>query len=157
MFNIEELKQQAVSATLATKRKPIPEGDYKAIIKKWDLQEDKNPKINNGEPFVRLQLQWMVDNELLRQQLEREEIIQPHGIILEVENVNGVSRIKTDGDANPELGRLLVATGLQREGETSEWRFSQLQGRVALIKITHKTNAETGDVNANVTKVTALS
>jgi len=141
-----------LSATLApsaTETKPVPMGLYPASIEKLDMKSGEsglNSKVP-GSPWVRLDVTWDIQDDHLRESLNRSKVIVVQGIMLDL-----------DADGNPamgegqntRLGRLRKAVGCNNGNES----LLSLIGRQARIEISHRVYNDT--IQADVKNVAAI-
>ena len=155
MFDVNQIMSNEVNVAGDVNYTPIPQGVYTAIIKDIKLEERQHEKINEGTPFVELGLTYLIDDENVRSELERDEVTIGDNCILDVTtDESGVDSLDFGKGKNVRLNRLRDAVNQNEPGVA--WRLEHLKGKMLKIQVTH-TPRKTGDgVFANVSQVAAL-
>lgn len=140
-FNAEQFMQTEFEGKLETEFTPIPEGEYRAVIK--EVNPDVTPK---GSPL--LELIWIIDDQSVRDLIGMDEPTSRQTIWLDV-NENG--GLEIGKNKNVSLGKLREALG-QNDGRP--WAPTMLLGQPATVNIKHRLGSE-GGVFAEVKGVRA--
>lgn len=130
-FNAEQFMQTEVEGQLETEFTPIPEAEYRAVIK--EVKPDTTPK---GSPF--LELIWIIDDQEVRDLIGMDEPTCRQTVWLDV-NDNG--SLAFGKNKNVGLGKLRDALG-QNTG--APWSPTQLLGQPATVNIKHRLGSEGG-------------
>ena len=130
-FNAEQFMQTEVEGQLETEFTPIPESEYRAVIK--EVKPDTTPK---GSPF--LELIWIIDDQEVRDLIGMDEPTCRQTVWLDV-NDNG--SLAFGKNKNVGLGKLRDALG-QNTG--APWSPTQLLGQPATVNIKHRLGSEGG-------------
>ena len=83
MFNIDEISKRAVEAG-DVKVTPCPEGDYRAVVRSYRIDERQHDKMRDGQPFLELAILWDIDSDQVRQFLQQQSVLVRQQIILDV-------------------------------------------------------------------------
>lgn len=158
MFDVDALKNMETKGMGDVNYVPIPENPdgWKGICQDFDLAERQNPKINDGKPFLELSLKWLLDEEKVRKELERDEVTINQNIILDVvmDGNGNVTGLDFGKGKNVQLNRIRAATGL--DDPNKPFKFSMFVGKAALVGVKHTPRPEGEGVYVNVTKVGKL-
>lgn len=141
-FDPDAFLSTTVSGPSPTHFEPIPEGDYTAIIEKV------SPRIAGDYAF--LDASWILDDPQLMEKLGRRSLRVRQSIFLDL---TPQGSLDTSANKNVALGRLREAVGQNGKGK---WALSNLNGAgPATVKVTHRTNEETGTIYEEIKRVTA--
>ena len=124
-FNPEAFMQTQIEAQGETDYTPIPEGEYRALLK--EVNAGTTPK---GAPF--LEVYWVIDDEEVRQLLDDDEPTVRQTLWLDIDD-NGMLAIGKN--KNIKLNRLRDALG-QNTGKP--WAPSMMEGNVAIVQVGHR-------------------
>jgi hypothetical protein len=141
-FNADAFMQTEVEGEFETEFTPIPEDEYRALIK--DVTAGTTP--NKGTPY--LEVTWIVDDDGVRELLGLDEPTVRQTIWLDV---NESGSLEFGKNKNIGLGRLRDALGQNSGGA---WGPSMLLGQVATVNIKHDITDQ-GGVFARVKGVRA--
>lgn len=141
-FDPETFLNTDITGSNSTEYVPIPEGEYNGIIKAIDGRSTQS-----GKEII--DVNWVIDDQTARDVTGMEEATCRQSLFLDFEDNGSLSMGK---GKNVELGRLRKAVG--QNDPSKPWRFSQLIGQAARVKIAH--SLSNGRLYANVTAVTAL-
>lgn len=145
MFDLNSVLNMTMETPLSTEMIPVPEGEFVGTITKI---EARMAKLQSGEvPTVRIT--WSINDPQVTAITGRETNTVPQDIFLDLTPSGALDTAK---GKNVALGRLREAVG-QNDGRP--WSFNKLQGGVAKVLVTHRTDDE-GNVYAQIRRVTAL-
>lgn len=133
LFNPDTFLDQETGGPMSTERVLIPINTYhpcyiseikpaEGIIKEGERA---------GQPWARMDFVWMIDDQNLRDELNRAQVKVTQGIMLDLDE-NG--QIDTSKGKNVQLGKLRKALGIN-EGST-KWR--EFMGKPATLQIGHE-------------------
>jgi hypothetical protein len=125
----------------STQAVPVPAGEYVAIIDKIEPRQWTS-KADPSKSGVALDVTWSVDDEAVKQFLERDKVTVRQGLMLDM-NDEG-SGLDMGKGKNVSLGRLRDAVGKNQPGVP--FAFSQLVGQPARIIVAHRTDDRNPDV-----------
>ena len=108
-----------------TSFRPIPEGEYNAVITKLDVRTPKESTI--------LDITWSVDDETARVETGMDDPQVRQSVFLDINTQGG---LESGANKNVQLGRLREALGQNLTGQP--WAPSMLEGQVARISIKHR-------------------
>jgi len=128
-FDPDTFMSQTTEESCETTYKPIPEGDYQAVITKV---EGRNPKGN-----AILDVHWGIDDPSLGAELGIENPTVRQSVFLDV---NDQGALMTGANKNVQLGRLRDAVNQNAPGQP--WAPSMLEGQVARISVKHRIDGE---------------
>ena len=157
MFDTEAIKNMETTSSGDVNYVPIPESTdgngWRAVIQAFDLTERQNDKINDGKPFLELSVEYLFDEEKLREVMQREEVKMKHNLILDiVQDGNGnITGLDMTAGKNVQLNRLRSATNLNEEGKP--FKFSMLVGKALRVWPQHTPRKDGEGVYVNVGKV----
>lgn len=122
-FDPSAFVDQNVDGPLETQLKPIPPGEYLAMIGDFNFDEKtfRRVETKNGERTI-FRCPLVINDEELKAKLGRETLIINHDIWLDTED-DGIT-LKTGGDNNVRLGQLRAAVGQNGSGA---WNFGSLR------------------------------
>lgn len=144
-FDPDQFLAQTVEQANDTKIVPCPAGEFMGYVKdfkarQWTSRKDPS---NSG---VALDITWSIDDQGVKQLLDREEVTVKQGIMLDMTEQGGLDMGK---GKNVGLGRLREALGLNVPGQA--FSFPMLSGRVAKLNVAHRVDGE--DIYAEVKMV----
>lgn len=147
-FDPDLFLSQTVDQANDTKVVPCPAGEFTGIVKEFKARQwtAKNDPSNTG---VTLDITWTVDDEGVRQVLDRSEVTVRQGIMLDVTEAGALDLGK---GKNVGLGRLREALGLNVPGQP--FAFSMLTGQIAKLTVSHRVVGE--DIFADVKMVAKI-
>jgi hypothetical protein len=149
MFNPEEFLDTQITESNSTVSTPIPAGEYLAVIsgqKARQWQGKKDPTMTG----VALDIEWELDDQAVKDLLERDKVVAKQGIMLDM---NDAGQLDMGKGKNIGLGRLREALNLNVPGQA--FSFNMLQGQMARVAITHRIDGE--NIYAEVKSVTKVS
>jgi len=130
-FNPEEFLDATFTDANSTTFEPIPANEYQATIEEIKFSNGTSQK--TGEPWHRLEITWSIEDESLKELLNRKKLISRQSILLEMNESGGLAAGRGQ---NIGFGRLREAVDLNRPGEPFSPRM--LIGRRALVKVSHE-------------------
>ena len=131
-----------------TKLVPVPEGTYNAIPEKVGIRTGVIKKGDRaGEAFVTLDITWEIDDEALRQHLDRSKVTINQGVMLDIA-ADGKSLDFSKGK-NITLGKVREALGLNTPGQP--FSCQMIPGKPAKIQVKHRLDGE--DIYSDVKAV----
>ena len=137
LFDVSELSEAVVTAANSTNIIPCPEGEFPAIIKKFDIRawskEDRSG--------VMLDVHLDIDDANAREVTQRDEVIVRHSCSLDViKGPNGKPMIDERPGTNIDLGRLRTAVGMNTQGQ--DFNLNMLIGQPVKVLVTHRQNQD---------------
>lgn len=151
-FDQDAFLNQDVVGANDTQGIPIPEGEYRAILDKFGIQQFT--KSDSGEEVTTtiLNVTWLLDDQdgRIEAVTGRNKNNGRQSVFLDMTPEGGLDMGK---GMNSGLGRLREAIG--QNDPTKRWAFSMMKGQVAKVTVKHK-KLDDGAIVANVTKVSAL-
>jgi hypothetical protein len=141
-FDVNTLLDLEIRAATSTDYTPVPEGVYRAIIRKVDIR--RNTSKASGEAFTSLDLSCEVDDEVARTVTGMDHPTVRGSMILELNSDGGLDFGK---GRNVRLGRLREAVDLN--DERKPFSFRMLVDRQVKVDVRHRL-AESGEVYAEV-------
>ena len=137
LFDVSELSEANVSSANSTNIIPCPEGEFPAIIKKFDIRawskEDRSG--------VMLDVHLDIDDANAREVTQRDEVIVRHSCSLDViKGPNGKPMIDERPGTNIDLGRLRTAVGMNTQGQ--DFNLNMLIGQPVKVLVTHRQNPD---------------
>lgn len=145
-FNLQQFLNTQVNEPMDTQLIPIPEGEYRASIK------DVKPRMAKESAI--LDVLWRVDDadHSVEAVTGLKENVARQSVFLDLLPNGGFDLSK---GKNVQLGKLRDAVGQNVPG--SPWSPGNLKGSVAVIKIAHRMDENTGNIFTDVKAVTRLS
>ena len=142
LFDVSELSEAAVNESNSTYIIPCPEGEFPAVIKKFDIRawskEDRSGVMRSG---VMLDVHLDIDDANAREVTQRDEVIVRHSCSLDViKGPNGKPMIDTKPGTNVDLGRLRAAANLNNPGQP--FNLNMLIGQPVKVLVTHRQNPD---------------
>lgn len=132
MFDPNQFLDATINESGDTTYTPVPEGEYTAIIDKTSIRSFAG-KQDPTKTFVSLDVTWEIDDQKVKDFLERDRITVQQSLFLDVNPQGGIDMGK---GKNIPLNRLRAALDLNVPG----FSFSQLVGRVAKVRVKHRLN-----------------
>ena len=137
LFDVSELSEANVSSANSTSIIPCPEGEFPAVIKKFDIRawskEDRSG--------VMLDVHLDIDDANAREVTQRDEVIVRHSCSLDViKGPNGKPMIDERPGTNIDLGRLRTAVGMNTQGQ--DFNLNMLIGQPVKVLVTHRQNPD---------------
>lgn len=145
-FDVNALTNAQVSEANDTQIIPIPEGEWTAVIAKYEIRAVKG---KDGEVPV-LEITWDIDSPEVQAATGRDKNSVRQSVWLDLTPSNTLDMGK---GKNTSLGRLRDALKQNIPGKL--WNFGLLVGQVATISVGHRVSDD-GTINANVRKVAPL-
>ena len=148
IFNPENFLDDEVGGPMSTERELIPADTYRnCYVKDVKVQEGIIGKGERaGKPWARLNLVWVIDDQALRDKLNRAEVTITQGLMLDLDDND---RLDTRKGRNVRLGRVRKALGLN-EGSI---KFKEFIGKTATLQIAHGVNSQDGSATEEVAAV----
>jgi len=146
-FDAQSFLDSAVAGSNDTKITPVPVGEYTGIVKSVAARQWSSK--DGTKSGVTLDVTWTIEDEAVRQELNRKEISCRQGIMLDLTSAGGLDMSK---GMNVQLGRLREATGLNVPGQP--FSFTMLVGQAAKVKVSHRVDGE--DTYSEIKQVGAL-
>ena len=137
LFDVSELSEAAVNEANSTNTIPCPEGEFPAVIKKFDIRAWSK----DDRSGVILDVHLDIDDANAREATQRDEVIVRHSCSLDVvKGPNGKPIIDTKPGTNVDLGRLRAATNLNSPGQA--FNLNMLIGQPVKVLVTHRQNPD---------------
>lgn len=132
LFNPETFLDDDAGGVLSTERTLVPTGTYSnCYIKDVKPSEGIIGKGERaGEPWARMVFVWVIDDDAVRQELNKSEVVLSQGIMLDLDS-NG--KLDEGKGRNIRLGKLRQALGIN-DGPV-KWR--DFIGKPATIQVGH--------------------
>lgn len=148
LFDSDNFLGSSAGGTLSTERTLIPANTYSnASIKDLNVKHGTIASGDKaGEAWVRLNVVWSIDDEALRTQLDRANVVITQGFMLDV---TPAGELDTGKGKNVRLGKLKKALGLN-DGET---KWMDFIGKFATIQVSHGVNSKDGTATEEVSAV----
>lgn len=147
MIDVKQLLSASFTEPNATKREVIPPKDYLAVIKAVDLEVFPGKK-DPSKSYLKLNVQYSIDDPALRAALNRDEVVKFDNFLLDMTDSG---TIDFGRGKNVRLGRLREACSQNVPGQP--WGFNMLKGQVVRIKVGQDVyNGEPVDTVEAVTK-----
>lgn len=150
-FDPNAFLSQNISGGFSTRVKPVPPGEYPAIIKSLSAREVES-KMNPGQKQLVVDVTFAISDPSVVEATGRPEPTTRLSLWIDRTGNGAIDR--SEGK-NIGLGRLLAAVGLNMDSAT--FTFNDLVGKPALVSVTNnpdKNDPET--VYDNVSKVAAI-
>ena len=112
-----------------TTYRPIPEGEYMAVISKI---EGRTPKGNSI-----LDIMWAIDDERVRAETGMDNPQVRQSLFLDITREGGLER---GANKNVQLGKLRAALNQNNPGQA--WAPGMMEGQVARISVKHRIDGE---------------
>jgi hypothetical protein len=133
MIDVKQfLNTQFKGAASATTRRPVPIGEYKAVIDDVELEAFPGKK-DPTKTYLRCTLKYSILDEAVKKQLEREKVVAVDGFLVDLTDSGDID---FGQDRNIKLGRVREATGCNKPGD--EWSFPGFKGKIVKVKIGHE-------------------
>ncbi len=145
-FSPDTFLQTEIEGQNDTKFHPVPVGEYRGKVVKL---ETKQAEVQ-GETKTIVTVHWEIDDDKAREATGMERPTARQEVWLDLNENNGLDMGK---GKNVSLGKLREAVGLNNPGQS--FSFAMLNGRGARVYVTHRPNAKTGDIYAEIKKVVA--
>lgn len=139
-FDPDSFLSQSVEGQNDTKLVPCPAGEYMAVVdsvsaRQWQSKEDPT---RSG---VTLEVLWSIDDEGVRQFLDRKDVKVKQGVMLDL---LPDGKLDMGKGKNVGLGRLREAIGLNRPDQP--FGFSMLTGQLAKVNVSHRADPKDPEV-----------
>ena len=141
VFDPDTFMSMQTEEASETTFRPIPEGEYNAVITKI---EGRTPKGNSI-----LDIFWAIDDESVRAETGMDNPSVRQSIFLDITKEGGLER---GANKNIQLGRVRSALGQNNPGQP--WSPGMMEGQVARVSIKHRVVDE--NVYSDVKGVAAL-
>jgi hypothetical protein len=145
MFDPNTFLDMTTTAANSTVYVPVPVGEYIAVVEKVTARTWVGKK-DPTQSGIALDLLWEIDDQAVRDLLQRPKVQVKQGVMLEMDDHG---RIASSPGKNVELGKLREAFGLNTPGEP--FAPNMLAGRVAKVLVTHR--IDNGTIFAEVKSV----
>ena len=137
LFDVSELSEAAVNEANSTNIIPCPEGEFPAVIKKFDIRAWSK----DDRSGVMLDVHLDIDDANAREVTQRDEVIVRHSCSLDViKGPDGKPIIDTRPGTNVDLGRLRAAVNLNSPGQA--FNLNMLIGQPVKVLVTHRQNPD---------------
>ena len=125
VFDPDTFMSMTTEEASETSFRPIPEGEYMAVISKIEGRTPKGMSI--------LDITWEIDDEAVRAETGMDSPQIRQSIFLDINSEGGLER---GPNKNVQLGRLRSALGQNNPGQA--WSPAMLEGRVARISTSQR-------------------
>lgn len=142
-FNPTLFAETQYTEALDTTVIPVPEGDWTAVIGKYEIRTPKDKVV--------LDVTWEIDSQEVQTVTGRDKNTVRQSIFLDITPHGTLDMSK---GKNVQLGRLREALGQNQAGKP--WSFGMLVGQVATVGVSHRTDDE-GNIFSDVKRVAKLS
>jgi hypothetical protein len=129
VFDPDTFMSMSTEEADETKFRPIPEGEYNAVITKI---EGRTPKGNSI-----LDITWAIDDESVRAETGMENPMVRQSLFLDINKEGGLER---GANKNVQLGRVRAALGQNNPGQP--WSPGMMEGQVAKIAVKHRIDGD---------------
>lgn len=154
MFNEQDFLNGTIDGALDTKRIPIPQGEYTALIKdvkpRVNVQGKKDPTKSYNFLDYSLSVVLTPEAQAIMETVEV-EAKRNHSIIIELDETG--TRLASGKGKNVDLGRFREAIGQNEDGKP--WNPRMPVGKMVKVLITHRT-LEDGSSADQIDKVSAI-
>lgn len=117
----------------ATVRRPVPIGEWKAVIDDVELEAFPGKK-DPTKTYLRATFTYRIlDEQCLAQLPGREKVVAVDGWLVDLTDGGDID---FSPDRNVNLGRVREATGCNKPGD--EWSFPGFKNQIVKVKITHE-------------------
>lgn len=134
--------------TNATVRRPVPIGEWKAVIDDVELETFPGKK-DTTKTYLRCNVSYRILDERVLAELGRDKVMAVDGWLVDLTDGGDID---FGPDRNVNLGRLRAATGCNNPGD--EWSFPGFKGKTVKVKITHE--MYDGEPRTRVSNVTSI-
>lgn len=150
VFNPDLFLSTTTEEAGETRYTPVPVGEYNAQVKSVTARRNHSEK--TGLDYTFLDIQWTILDAEVKEALGMEEPSCRQSFILDL-TPNGA--LDFSKNKNIRLGRLREALAQNRTGRP--WAPSHMEGGMARVKVIHRNREDTGEPQAEVSAVTAVS
>ena len=147
-FDAQSFLDASTTGSNDTKITPVPQGIFTGIIDKVNARQWTSK--DGSMSGVTLDVTWIIDDEAVKQELDRTTVTCRQGIMLDL-TPDG-SGLDMGKGKNVGLGRLREAVGLNKPGQA--FSFNQLPGQAAKVEVSHRIDGE--DTYSEIKKVAPL-
>lgn len=155
-FDPSSFLNQTTTEANDTKIIPCPAGEYLALADKVDIKTWQ--KKDGSASGLKLEILWEIQDDSVRQFLDRDKVTvrQDQMLdVLETGNPDNPYMLDQGKGKNVGLGRIREALGLNAPGEP--FSFSMIGGRLAKVKVGHRTGNTPEDVFAEVNGIASAN
>lgn len=147
-INPEEFLNESYEHATSTQLKPIPPGEYQALLSDLELRsfERKTGELA-GTTGYRMMVKWEIQDPQLEQELGRTPVVFQNIFL----DFTPEGALDFSEGQNIQLGRLREALGQNIEGQP--WRPAQMKGQVAIIQVQQEMDGD--NIRTNVSRVAA--
>ena len=149
-FDAEQFMNQEFSEANDTKSIPCPEGDYLGLTESAELRSWVSKK-DPSKSGLTLDIAWIVEDEGVKQELNRDKVVVRQGIMLDLTPEGNLDMGK---GKNIQLGKLREALGLNVAGQP--FSFNMIPGHTARISVKHDDPDQNDNIFAKVRAVAPL-
>lgn len=129
-FDPDQFLHTSTEGALDTEFPVVPAAQYRAVVDDIKVKSGTMSKGENvGNLWVSININWSIQDEALKEEMERDKVIVRQNVFLDVDNQG---TIQTGKGKNVMLGRLRAAVG-QNDG--SAWSPAMLIGQMAEIDV----------------------
>lgn len=136
IFDANSFLNMSIDAPNSTVYVPVPEGEYTAVVEKVSARTWVG-KADPTQSGVVLDLLWSIDNQEVKDLLQRPNVQVKQGVMLEMDSNGGIA---SGPGKNVELGKLREAFGLNTPGEP--FAPAMLAGRMGKVLVKHRTDKD---------------
>jgi hypothetical protein len=147
-FDATSFLDSSVTETNDTVVVPVPVGDYAGVITKVAARTWQSG--DGSKSGVTLDVFWSIEDEQVKAELGRAEVICKQGVMLDTTPTGGID---TSKGKNVQLGRLREACGLNVPGKP--FSFNMLPGQSAKVSVSHRAGQD-GETYSEVKKVAPM-
>lgn len=133
MIDVKQfLNTQYQGGTNAVVRRPVPIGEYKAVVEDVDLEAFPGKK-DPTKTYLRCTVSYRILDEEVIRKMERPTVTAVDGWLVDLTEGGDIDY---SPDRNINLGRLRTATDCNKPGDA--WSFPGFKGKVVKVKINHE-------------------
>lgn len=151
-FDPQSFLQEPVVGGFSTRVNPIPDGDYPAIVTKYDARQ-MQASDGSGRLFTTVDVTFEIDDQRAREATGMDKPTSRMTVFLDLTDDGKLDRSK---GKNVQLGRLLEGLGLNDESKQFQW--PDLVGKPCVVHVEGSpSKKDPRDIFSNVTKVGKLA
>lgn len=134
-FDPDTFMNQTIDEALDTRFVPVPEGDYPATIKSFEIKQV------GQENRTVLNIIWDIQDQTVLAEIGRDSATVRQTVWLDIDQ----GKLDKGKGKNVGLGRLRAALGQNEPGQP--WNFGALEGAgPALVRVTHRADRDDPEI-----------
>jgi len=148
MIDANQFMNAVFTEANATRRSPVPPGEYKGVVEDVSLETIQGRK-DPSKQYLRCNITWALDDSSLRSLYGRDRVTIVDSFLIDLTETGSLD---FGENRNITLGQRREALDMNKKGQP--WSFQDFKGRAARVRVDHE--MYNGEPRARVAAVAKL-